>query len=139
MRAVSKYLQQQNLPALVSSLPSRYEESYMFFKVGRDQTKIFLKDIVFIEGLADYIKVHTKDKAYVASEKLRYVAEKLPEDKFIRIHKSFIVAWDKLTSYNTDQVTLGDKTLPLGRFYKGAFLQKIQIGTISLPVFKPNG
>ena len=138
MRAVSKYLQQQNLPALASPLPTRCEESYMFFKVGRDQTKLFLKDIVFIEGLADYIKVHTNDKAYVASEKLGYMAEKLPEDKFIRIHKSFLIAWDKLISYNTEQVTLATQTLPLGRLYKRAFLQKIQTGTIRLPVFKPN-
>lgn len=128
MRAVSKYLQYQNSPALPSPITSRYEESYMFFKVGRDQTKIFLKDIIFMEGLADYIKVHTNEKSYVASEKLGFMEQKLPNDKFIRVHKSFIIAWDKLLSYNTDQVTLVTETLPLGRLYKGAFLRKIQTG-----------
>jgi DNA-binding LytR/AlgR family response regulator len=138
MKAVSKYMQYQNSPELLFQIPSRYEETYMFFKVGRDQTKIFLKDIIFIEGLADYIKVHTKEKSYVASEKLGYMAEKLPEDKFIRVHKSFIIAWDKLLSYNAEQVHLATETLPLGRLYKGAFLRKIQTENVSLPAFKTN-
>lgn len=138
MRAVSKYLHYQTVPALPSQILSRYEETYMFFKVGRDQIKIFLKDIVFIEGFADYIKVHTNEKAYVASEKLGYMEQKLPEDKFIRIHKSFIIAWDKLISYNADQVNLVNQTLPLGRLYKGVFFRKLQTGTVSLPPFKNN-
>jgi len=135
MRAVSKYMQYQNSPELPSPILSRYEESYMFFKVGRDQTKIFLKDIIFMEGLADYIKVHTNDKTYIASEKLGYMEAKLPDDKFIRVHKSFIIAWDRVISYNPDQVTLATKTLPLGRLYKGAFFRKIQTGHVSLPAF----
>ncbi|MVM33306.1 response regulator [Spirosoma sp. HMF4905] len=138
MRAISKYMQSQNSPELASQIPSRYEEMYMFFKVGRDQLKIFLKDIIFIEGLADYIKIHTNDKSYVASEKLGYMEEKLPDAKFIRVHKSFIIAWDKLLSYNTEQVNLVAGTIPLGRLYKSAFLRKIQAGSVSLPAFKTN-
>lgn len=136
MRAISRYLHDQSSPEWSAQLPSRYEETYMFFKVGRDQTKIFLKDIIFIEGFADYIKVHTSGKSYVASEKLGYMEEKLPEDKFIRVHKSFIIAWDKLISYNADQVNLANQTLPLGRFYKGTFFRKIQTMPASLPAFK---
>lgn len=138
MRAVSKYMQYQNSPELPPQILSRYEESYMFFKIGRDQTKIFLKDIIFIEGLADYIKVHTNEKSYVASEKLGYMEAKLPDDKFIRVHKSFIIAWDRVISYNPDQVNLSTATLPLGRLYKGSFFRNIQTGHVSLPAFKCN-
>lgn len=138
MRAISKYMHYHPIPVVPTLIASHNEESYMFFKVGRDQTKLFLKDILFIEGLADYIKVHTKDKSYVASEKLGYMEEKLPDDKFIRIHKSFIIAWDKLVSYNADQVTLAGQTLPLGRLYKGAFFRKIQSEKGGLPPFKTN-
>ncbi|GAB3946760.1 LytTR family DNA-binding domain-containing protein [Spirosoma harenae] len=130
MRAISKYLQYHNTPEIPSQIYSPYEETYMFFKVGRDQTKLFLKDIIFIEGFADYIKVHTNQRSYVASEKLGYMEEKLPADKFIRIHKSFIIAWDKLVSYNADQVNLAKQTLPLGRLYKGAFFRKLQSGNL---------
>ena len=138
MRAISKYMPYQNSPVLLSPIASRYEESYMFFKVGREQTKIFLKDIIFLEGLADYIKVHTTEKSYVASEKLGFMEAKLPDDKFIRVHKSFIIARDKLLSYNADQVTLVNQTLPLGRLYKVAFFRKIHPGHVSLPAFKTN-
>ncbi|QMW04859.1 LytR/AlgR family response regulator transcription factor [Spirosoma foliorum] len=136
LRAISKYLHSQNSPELASQIASRYEKMYMFFKVGRDQLKIFLKDIIYIEGLVDYIKVHTNEKTYVVSEKLGYMAEKLPDDKFIRVHKSFIIAWDKLLSYNADQVKLVTQTLPLGRLYKGAFFRKIQVDNVGLPAFK---
>ncbi|MBN8824993.1 MULTISPECIES: LytTR family DNA-binding domain-containing protein [unclassified Spirosoma] len=136
MRAVSKYLHSQNNSELPSPIASRYDEMYMFFKVGRDQVKIFLRDIVFIEGLGDYIKVHTNEKTYVASEKLGYMEHKLPADKFIRVHKSFIIAWDKLLRYNPDQVTVVTTTLPLGRLYKGAFFRKLQTGNVCLSEVK---
>jgi DNA-binding LytR/AlgR family response regulator len=120
MKAVSKYTH-ENIPPQAG-----YPDAYCFFKVGREQVKVFLKDIVFIEGLADYIKVHTTDRSYIASEKLSYLQETLPEQHFIRIHKSFIIALDKLTSYDTGRVRLGDQALPLGRLFKGNFFKKLR-------------
>jgi DNA-binding LytR/AlgR family response regulator len=52
--------------------------------------------------------------------------EKLPEHQFIRIHKSFIIALDKITSYSTEQVRLGEQALPLGRLFKSGFFKKVQ-------------
>ncbi|HEY4286842.1 MAG TPA: LytTR family DNA-binding domain-containing protein [Puia sp.] len=120
MKAVSKYMHENIQP------PTGYQDAYHFFKVGREQVKIFLKDITFIEGLADYIKIHTVDHSYIASEKLGYMEEKLPEQAFTRIHKSFIIALDKITSYTAEQVKLGDRALPLGRLFKGSFLKKVK-------------
>jgi len=102
-----------------------FEEAYIFLKVNRDQVKVFLKDILYIEGLKDYIKVHTLEKVMVVYERLGYMEEKLPEHKFTRIHKSFIVAVDKITHYNSEQVSIDDKPLPIGRLYKKIFFTKL--------------
>ena len=83
------------------------EDAYLFLKVDRDQVKVFLKDILFIEGLKDYIRVHTTGKVLIAYERLGYMEEKLPEGKFIRIHKSFIVSIDKIIHFNNEKVQLG--------------------------------
>ncbi|MDR6942905.1 LytR/AlgR family response regulator transcription factor [Mucilaginibacter pocheonensis] len=123
MKAVFRYMHKNMQP------PPDYQDAYHFFKVGREQVKIFLKDIIFIEGLADYIQVHTVHHAYIASEKLGYMEEKLPEQEFTRIHKSFIIALDKMTSYTAEQVKLGDRSLPLGRLFKGNFLKKVSSKT----------
>ncbi|MCF0041390.1 LytR/AlgR family response regulator transcription factor [Dyadobacter fanqingshengii] len=128
MKAIAKYMHYQSGQAATMDTQKNDDHAYMFFKVGRDQVKVFLKDILYIEGLADYIKVHTKDKSYIASEKLGYMEEKLPLNSFVRIHKSFIIALDKISSYNADQVILNNnKALPLGRLFKAGFLTIVQI------------
>jgi DNA-binding LytR/AlgR family response regulator len=99
--------------------------AYRYFKVGRDQVKVFLADIIFIEGLADYIKIHTKDQHYIASEKLGYIEDQLIGHSFVRIHRSFIVPMEKVTGYNAGQVFLGTQSVPLGRLYKYKFLTAI--------------
>ncbi|MFD0749948.1 LytR/AlgR family response regulator transcription factor [Mucilaginibacter calamicampi] len=133
MKAIAKFIDYRD-SQVNKGAPISDDGAYMFFKVGREQVKIFLKDIIFIEGLADYIKVHTKDRSYIASEKLGYMEQKLPLNAFVRIHKSFIVALDKITSYTAEQVILDNKALPLGRLFKAGFLKSIQTKTsLSLP------
>jgi DNA-binding LytR/AlgR family response regulator len=129
MKAIAKFMHHRNSEAATNETWKSVDDAYMFFKVGREQVKIFLKDILYIEGLADYIKVHTKDKFYIASEKLGYMEEKLPLNSFARIHKSFIISLDKISSYNADQVVLADKALPLGRLFKAGFLKTVQTKT----------
>lgn len=129
IKAMAKFLHFRNSQAEAMEAAIRNDAAYMYFKVGRTQVKIFLKDIIFIEGLADYIKVHTKDKSYIVSEKLGYMEERLPLNSFARIHKSFIIALDKITSYNNVQVMLGNQVLPLGRFFKGGFFKAVQAKT----------
>ena len=129
MKAIAKYMHYRSWQVVTKQTLKSEDEAYMFFKVGREQVRIFLKDILYIEGLADYIKVHTSGKSYIASEKLGYMEEKLPLKSFVRIHKSFIIALDKISSYNADQVMLNDKTLLLGRLFKAGFLKMIQAKT----------
>lgn len=126
MKTIARFMHSWGSQAKAMETTESMIDAYMFFKVGREQVKILLKEILYIEGLADYVKVHTNDKSYIASEKLGYLEEKLPVSLFVRIHKSFIVALDKVTSFNADQVMLTNKSLPLGRLFKAGFLKAIQ-------------
>jgi DNA-binding LytR/AlgR family response regulator len=122
MKAISKYLLYRSNETGVQEA-TKDDDAYLFLKVGRDQVRIFLKDIIYLEGLSDYIKVHTTEKSYVASEKLGLMETSLPTGSFTRIHKSFIVSLDKVTSFNADHVCLNGISLPLGRLFKANFLK----------------
>lgn len=98
------------------------ENAYVFIKVGKEQIKIYLKDILFIEGFKDFIKVYTAQKMFVAYDRLRYMEEKLPESQFMRIHKSFIVARERLDVLRNESVKIGDFEIPIGRVYRQNFM-----------------
>jgi DNA-binding LytR/AlgR family response regulator len=126
MKAIAKYLHFCSGEVASKEVTKKDDKASLFFKVGREQVKILLEDIFYIEGLSDYIKVHTKDRSYIASEKLGYMEEKLPSGSFVRIHKSFIIALDKVSSYNASQVVVNGQALPLGRLFKAQVLKMLQ-------------
>jgi DNA-binding LytR/AlgR family response regulator len=125
MKAISKFNYYHNTLTENLQIADNFKDAYIFLKTGTQQTKIYLKDIIYIEGLKDYVKVHTHDKVLLASERLSYMEQKLPENKFSRIHKSFIVALPKITHYTSEQITIGNTTLPIGRVFKNEFLKKL--------------
>ena len=126
MKAIGKFLDYWDGKAVAQENAKLSPDAFLFFKIGREQVKIILKDILYVEGLADYVKIHTQGKAYIASEKLGGMQELLPANAFTRIHKSFIVAMAHVTGYNADQVFIHTTSLPIGRLYKAGFLKTIQ-------------
>lgn len=124
MKAISKFNYYNNTPAEKREVGS-FDQAYIFLKVGKGQAKVYLKNILYIEGLKDFIKVHTSQKTFIASERLSYMEEKLPENKFARVHKSFIVPLEKIDSVQAEQVMIGDIAIPIGRVFKNEFLKKI--------------
>jgi DNA-binding LytR/AlgR family response regulator len=92
--------------------------SFLYFRVDRKMVKVFFNDILFIEALKDYIKIVTQNKAIVTKYVLTTLAELLPSDEFLRIHKSYIVAISKIESFNADSIQIAKHELPVGRLYK---------------------
>lgn len=125
MKAISRFNYYNNVLTEKPDISNSFEMAYIFLKIGKGQIKIYLKDILYIEGLKDYIKVHTLQKVFIASERLSYMEAKLPENKFARVHKSFIVALEKIHSVHAEHVSIGGITVPIGRVYKNEFLKKI--------------
>ena len=92
-------------------------DSFIYVKSEKKNVKILLKEILFIESLKDYIKIHTGDKTIITQVPISTIEQRLP-DNFLRIHRSFIVAKDKITAYTQHDPEIGKLQIPIGRNYK---------------------
>jgi len=106
----------------------RVDDQYLFLKVEYQLVRIALDDILFIEGLKDYVKVHLKndDKGVLSLTSLKELEEKLPSKKFMRVHRSFIVALDKITAMTKNSLQIAKRTITVGDQYKDAFNQFVE-------------
>jgi DNA-binding LytR/AlgR family response regulator len=130
LKAIAKFNQQVQFKKNFDQATglNAFDKAYMYFKVNRDLVKIYLKDIVYIESIRDYVKIITDNRSIITYQRISFMEEKLPEHKFLRIHKSYIVALDKITGFSNDCVSAGTFSLPVGRSYKPKFMQYIEGG-----------
>jgi DNA-binding LytR/AlgR family response regulator len=112
-----------------SPLPSvsKNVDAFINFKVDRKVLKILLDDILYIESLKDYVKVFTKTKTVITKQSISALEEKLPRDSFTRIHRSYIVALNKIASYTTELIEIADKELPVSRLYRNELSKILRI------------
>jgi DNA-binding LytR/AlgR family response regulator len=98
------------------------KKEYIFIKVEYMNVRIDVYDILYVEALDNYSRIFTQKKTYTTLLNLRRIHSLLPENKFIRIHKSFIIAKDKINHFSRDLVVVEGRELPIGRVYAGNFL-----------------
>ncbi len=113
-------------PAAGAAAPEeRIEDEYLFLKVEYQLVRIALSDILYIEGLKDYVKVWLKsqEKPILSLTSLKSLEEKLPSKKFMRVHRSFIVSLDKINSITRNALQIGKVNITVGDQYKDAFSQ----------------
>ena len=101
------------------------EDDYLFLKIEYHLVRVAHDDILYIEGLKDYVKVHllSAPKPLLSLTSLKALEEKLPARRFMRIHRSTIVALDKIRAVTRNTVQIEDATLPVSDQYKEAFGQ----------------
>ncbi|MBE7178089.1 MAG: response regulator transcription factor [Mucilaginibacter polytrichastri] len=104
-------------------------EDYLFLKVEYQLVKVFFSDILYVEGLKDYAKVHlqSQEKPLLSLTSLKALEEKLPDGQFMRVHRSYIISLDKIRSVTRNTLQIADITIAVGDQYKeafGAFLAK---------------
>lgn len=101
------------------------EEEYVYVKVDGEFQKIFYKDIHYVEAFADYVKIWiSPEKRVVTLQTMRNMESGLPSEKFIRVHRSYIVSIDKITSIqNTSVIISGSIEIPIGKNYKDSVSQ----------------
>lgn len=100
---------------------------YLLIRADYSLVKVMLDSILYIEGLDDYLKIHVNDgKPIVVRMTMKNMLEKLPTDKFIRVHRSFIVAINKIESIRNKMIKLGDKQIPIGNRFEDEFQKRLQ-------------
>ena len=100
-------------------------DSHIFIKVDKKMMKINIEEILFVEGMKEYIKVVTSDKTYITHKSLTSLSEELPNDKFLRIHKSYVIALNKVKSIEGNRIQIASYTIPIGRNYSKDVKNKI--------------
>lgn len=114
---LSKKIEERHIPVPVRE---NYPD-YIMVKTGYSTIKINLSDIQYIEGLKDYIKIFTSEKAILTLNSLKKIQEILPEANFVRVHRSFIVSLSKIDSIQRNRIVIGKTFVPVGENYKNAF------------------
>lgn len=123
-KAYFDLIQAPPVPA-VAAPPPAAEEEYLFLKVEYQLVRLAFRDILYIEGLKDYVKVHLQNqpKPILSLTSLKALEEKLPAHRFMRVHRSFIVALDQIKAITRNTVQIGDVSIAVSDQYKEAFQQ----------------
>lgn len=110
-------------PVEVPTATTISQEEYLFLKVEYQLVRVAYKDILYIEGLKDYVKVHLKSETrpLLSLTSLKNLEEKLPAHRFMRIHRSYIVNLERIESITRTSVQIGDVTIPVSDQYKDIF------------------
>lgn len=104
-------------------IASAEQEEYIFLKVEYQLVRVAIKDIIYIEGLKDYVKVYLEntDKPILTLTSLKALEQKLSPKMFMRIHRSYIVSLDKVSSVTKNSLNISDQIITIGEQYKNAF------------------
>ncbi|ABQ07142.1 MULTISPECIES: LytR/AlgR family response regulator transcription factor [Flavobacterium] len=122
LRAANKVLQITE-EASNNFQPITADDEFIFLKVEYQWVRISLKEILYIESLKDYVKVHLDDnqKAILSLISLKALEEKLPSAKFMRVHRSFIVSLDKINAISKNSIFIDKTEITVGEQYKETF------------------
>jgi DNA-binding LytR/AlgR family response regulator len=132
LKAIEKVIQRltgtQNTPLSAEpAAPERIQlqteatQPYLFVKDGSKLVKVKLQDILYVEGLKDYVAIHTPTKKVVTLQRIKSLEAQLPENQFVRIHNSYIVALEWIDAIFKEKVQIGATLLPISDTYRKTF------------------
>lgn len=130
LKSVDKIMQRVESPTptkpiLVDSTATS-SPTFIFVKDGTKLVKVKLDEILYIEGLKDYVTIHTLNQKIVTLQRLKVLEEQLPGNKFIRIHNSYIVSLNGIDAIHKNEVQIKGATLPIGDTYRKSFKEFIE-------------
>jgi DNA-binding LytR/AlgR family response regulator len=125
LRLYQEYNQQTTEKIEVAAEPTT-ENKYIFLKVGHRIQKIAVHDILFIEGMKDYLRIHTAKEKIMTLLSFAKLEELLPAQDFARVHRSFVVAIDKIDHIEKNRIRIADQIIPISDTYNDSFYKKLR-------------
>jgi DNA-binding LytR/AlgR family response regulator len=118
-RAVEKAYNLKNPTATITKSQEMFPATggYIFVKVENKMVRVELDDILYIEGQKNYVFVYTKTQRIMSLQVMKQLEEVLPPNRFVRVHKSYIIALDKITSIERQEILIKDRIIPIGGVY----------------------
>lgn len=130
MQAISKVFRLQNKkisflpqPEIATTLPI---QPFVYVKADKSMIRVLLEDILYVESIKNYVKIITPQKPIITMQKISLMEEKLPKRYFLRVHRSFIIALDKIEKFTATNVTINQQLIPIGRLYKNEVLKRLE-------------
>ena len=122
----SQRLSSASAPAPPAEKISDSAPPFVFVKDGTKLVKIQWADILYVEGLKDYVTIHTKTQKVITLQRLKALETQLPADKFIRVHHSYIVALSAIDAIHKGEIQIGNAFIPISDSYKKSFRDFIE-------------
>jgi len=125
LKSVNKYKGKQLLETKREKIKEAPTDKILSLKDNKKVYNVNLKDILYIESLREYVKIYSNNENILVKCALSKLDEGLPTDGFVRIHKSYIIAMNKVKVFSATSVEIGEKTIPIGRNYKSTVTKKL--------------
>lgn len=124
-------LYQEQVPRLQTEMTearsdSKNEKEYIFLKVGHRIRKVAMRDILFVEAVKDYLRIHTREEKIMTLLNFARLEELLPAPGFARVHRSFLVAIDKIDHIEKNRIRIAEQVIPISESYSDAFHKLIK-------------
>lgn len=111
--------------ALKNQIKEKNQVDYFFIKCGNKFEKILFDDVLYAEALENYVKIYTRSKMHISYLTFKSLEEYLSPEKFIRVHKSYIVSLSKIENLDNEIISIGSYEIPLSRNYRAEVMNKV--------------
>lgn len=124
LKAIDKYYSHHNIrqPASTGNSAEPASPEIIWVRADRKNVRIEVNRIKYIEGLKDYVKIHLDDQLVISKMTMKEMEDRLDKNKFLRIHRSYLVSVVKITAYTQDSVEVEKNVLPIGYSYRNGVL-----------------
>ncbi|EZH72111.1 chemotaxis protein CheY [Aquimarina atlantica] len=99
---------------------------FIFVRSDRRMKKVDFSEIIYIESYSDYVKIHCSSNTIVTRETISTIESKLPQQYFMRTHRSYIIAISRINSFSNEEIIVGKKSIPISRNYKAEVLGRLE-------------
>lgn len=124
LQAIQK-IPQKTTSNSITLIEETIQKDFLFVRSDRKMIKINFDEILYVESLSDYVKIHIENKTILTRETISNLEKKLPESGFLRVHRSYIISISKIDSYTNEFIEIHKKAIPISRSFKESVLQKL--------------
>ncbi len=117
LKAVNRFLKLRRLDDVSLPQEVRKEQPFIFVKANKKMVKVYLEEILYIEAQKNYLLIVTLNESLLSYQSISSMAERLPSDLFLRIHRSFIIALSHVSAFTHSVVIINNKEIPIGKNY----------------------